>query len=120
MCEWRAHAQLPVLGMASAGASRTLFTSSFDGEIKEWDADNGNFRQMFVMVVSIEHCSVHCDDHDAFINKSFPGRRLRGTDRGEVASLRGWVPPGRKQHGRGEYHTSFTARIMKTSSFMQH
>ena len=47
--EWRAH-EWPVYCLAADGNS--IFSSSSDGEVKEWDAKSGEFKQMTIMLVN--------------------------------------------------------------------
>ena len=58
---WQAHEN----GVyALTGDPGRLFTSSCEGEIKEWDPDNGQFRQMTVMLVikdGIVFCNIKCN-----------------------------------------------------------
>ena len=66
ICSWRAHPPgCPVYGMAYRNARTIpkeggeevkdlpsrLFTSSCDGEVKEWDPIDGSFQQMTIITV---------------------------------------------------------------------
>ena len=46
---WTAH-EWPILSLA--GDPGRLFSSSLDGEIKEWDTESGEFRALYVLAVS--------------------------------------------------------------------
>ncbi len=46
---WQAH-DYAVMGLAENEATGSIFTSSVDGEIKEFDSKSGDFRRMTVML----------------------------------------------------------------------
>ena len=49
MQSWQAH---EMVVYALALDENRLFSSSSEGEIKEWDPNNGEFRQMTILIVS--------------------------------------------------------------------
>ena len=49
MQSWQAH---EMVVYALALDENRLFSSSSEGEIKEWDPTNGEFRQMTILIVS--------------------------------------------------------------------
>ena len=53
--EWRASEEYPVSAIAAAttegDSGGSVFTANCDGEIKEWGAGEGAFRQMTVLTV---------------------------------------------------------------------
>ena len=49
MHSWQAH---EMVVYALALDENRLFSSSSEGEIKEWDPNNGEFRQMTILIVS--------------------------------------------------------------------
>ena len=51
-CEWRASEEYPVAAIAvTPEGDGVVFTANCDGEIKEWNARDGGFRQMTVLAV---------------------------------------------------------------------
>ena len=50
MQSWQAH---EMVVYALALDENRLFSSSSEGEVKEWDPTNGEFRQMTILIVSL-------------------------------------------------------------------
>ena len=62
--EWRASEEYPVSAIAAStteGDGR-VFTANCDGEIKEWGAGDGAFRQMTVLTVRERDAATEIDE----------------------------------------------------------